>query len=81
MTIYELDKTLKYRREGLGYVLWNIGMVNARSIGACFSKATYPKTPQDMFIELYEQPKGIEMPDFLRKKYYIQKGVKEWQEK
>lgn len=81
MTIYELDKTLKYRREGLGYALWNIGMVNARAISACFSKATYPKTPQDMFSELYEQPKGIEMPDFLREKYYKQKGVEVWQER
>lgn len=81
MTIYELDKTLKYRREGLGYVLWNIGIANARSIGACFSKATYPKTPQDMFSELYEQPKGIEMPDFLKQKYYKQKGVKIWQDR
>ena len=81
MTIYELDKTLKYRREGLGYVLWNIGIVNARSIGACFSKATYPKTPQDMFSELYEQHKGIEMPDFLKQKYYKQKGVRIWQDR
>ena len=81
MTIYELDKTLKYRREGLGYVLWNIGIVNARSIGACFSKATYPKTPQDMFEELYEKPKGIKMPDFLKQKYYKQKGVRIWQDR
>ena len=81
MTIYELDKTLKYRREGLGYVLWDIGIVNARSIDACFSKETYPKTPQEMFSELYEQPKGIEMPDFLKQKYYKQKGVRIWQDR
>lgn len=81
MTIYELEKTLKYRREGLGYVLWGIGIANARAIGSCFSKATYPKTPQDMFNELYEQPKGIEMPDFLRDKYYKQKGIEIWQER
>lgn len=82
MTIYELDKTLKYRKEGLGYVMWRMGTVEAMAIGNCFSKQSkYPKNPQTMFEELYEKPKGIKMPDFLKAKYYKQKGVKTWQDK
>lgn len=82
MTIYELDKTLKYRREGLGYTMWRMGTVEAMAIGNCFSKSNkYPKNPQSMFEELYEKPKGIKMPDFLKQKYYKQKGVRTWQDR
>lgn len=71
MTVKELEDTLKYRKEGLGYILWRDGTVNATAIATCFSKnVKYPKRPQEMLEELFEQPKGIPMPDFLKKKYY-----------
>lgn len=77
MTIAELEKTLKYRREGLGYVMWRLGTIEATAIGCCFSnKMKFPKKPQDMCEELFEKPKGIPMPDFLKKKYFERKGVK-----
>lgn len=71
MTINELEDTLKYRKEGMGYVMWRNGIVTSTSIASCFSKnVRYPKKPQLMLEELYEKPKGIPMPDFLKKKYY-----------
>lgn len=77
MTIRELDETLKYRKEGLGYIMWRQGTVEATAIGCCLSKkVNYPKKPQMMFEELFEEPKGIPMPDFLKEKYFRQKGVK-----
>jgi hypothetical protein len=77
MTVKELDDTLKYRKEGLGYTMWRMGTVEATAIGCCFSKnAKYPRKPQEMLEELYPTPKGIPMPDFLKKKYYERKGVK-----
>ncbi len=77
MTVKELNSTLKYRKEGLGYEMWREGTITASAIACCFDKSVkYPKKPQDMLEELFEKPKGIPMPDFLREKYYRQKGVK-----
>lgn len=70
MTLKELVNTLKYRREGLGYMLWKSGMLNQWL-------KEYPESPEDASPELFEPKKGIPMPDFLKFKYLKQlKGEK-----
>lgn len=78
MTFKELQDTLKYRKEGMAYEWWRLGTIQAQAIACCFSKnSKYPKSPKEMFAgELIEKPKGIKMPEFLKEKYYKQKGVK-----
>lgn len=62
MTLAELVNSLKYRREGLGYVLWKNGMLNQWL-------KEYPENERLASPELYESKKGIPMPDFLKEKY------------
>lgn len=81
MTLTELDNTLKYRKEGLGYEIWRNGTTQLLAIASCFGKAKFPNKPEKLCEELYEKPKGIKMPDFLKEKYYKQKGVKTWRDK
>lgn len=67
MTLKELVDSLKYRREGLGYYLWKNGMLNQRL-------KEYPNSPEDASPELFEEKKGIPMPDFLKFKFLKRTG-------
>lgn len=70
MTLRELSTSLKGRRAGIGYAMWKQAVL----IGsACFSKS-FPKTPEEASPELYPKKVGIQMPDFLKEKYYKKGG-------
>lgn len=62
MTLKELVDSLKYRKEGLGYVLWKNGMLNQWL-------KEYPESKEAASPELFEEKKGIPMPEYLKEKY------------
>lgn len=61
MSIKEMLFELKYIREGRALELWRQGVANR----AGYHSKRYPKTPKDLFPDLFEKKKSIPMPDFL----------------
>ena len=70
MTLYELKNTLKEANEGLAYTMWKQGVITMSMLG---KKA--PKSPEEASPELYPPKKTYKMPEWMKKKYYKQKGV------
>lgn len=71
MDLYELQNAIEKTREGLAYVIWRLASLTYSP----FVK-NFPETPQEAMPELYPKKATIAMPDFLKDKYYKQKGVK-----
>lgn len=72
MTLKELRNALKCVNKGLGYKIYK----QAYLIGLTFSKNKFPENPEKASPELYPPKKTYKMPDWLRKRYLKQKGVR-----
>lgn len=72
MTLKELRDTLRSINKGLGYTMYK----QAYLIGLAFSGKNFPESPEKASPELYPPKKTYKMPDWLRKRYLKQKGVK-----
>ena len=69
MTLYELEQTLKNRKKGLAYQIWRISsFVHSPLV------KNFPMSPKEAMPELFEQEKGIPMPNFLKEKA-MKRGV------
>lgn len=69
LTMSELLNTIEQRKKGLAYEIWKLG-----NLSQMLEK--YPENPEKACPELYPPKKTIEMPDFLKKKYYERSGAK-----
>lgn len=71
MTLKELKNALEHHNKGLAYKMFK----QAYLIGLAFG-GKFPKSPEDACKELYPPKKTYKMPDWLKKRYMKQKGVK-----
>lgn len=70
MTLRELIDSLREANEGLAYTMWKQGVITMSMLG---KKA--PKSPQEASPELYPPKKTYKMSEWMKEKYYKQKGV------
>ena len=70
----ELLFILKYKREGLAYVIWRAGSMTRAAFGAKY----YPAKIEEAIPELFEKKPKAPMPDWLLEDYQekINKSVK-----
>ena len=73
MTLKELRMALKCINKGLSYKIYK----QAYLIGLAFGGKKFPDSPEKANPELYPPKKTYAMPEWLRKRYLKQKGVKE----
>ena len=71
MTLKELKNALEQYNKGLAYQMFK----QAYLTGLAFC-GKFPKSPEDACKELYPPKKTYKMPDWLKKRYMKQKGVK-----
>lgn len=71
LDFYELQNTIEYTKKGMAYKIWRMASLTRSP----FIK-NFPETPEEACPELYPPKPSIKMPDFLKEKYYRQKGVK-----
>lgn len=70
MTLYELKNSLEEVNKGLAYTMWKQAVLTISMLG---KKA--PENPEKASPELYPPKKTYKMPDWMKEKYYKQKGV------
>lgn len=71
MTIKELRKSVENVNKGLSYKMFK----QAYLIGLAFG-GKFPKTPEEANPELSSPRKRYKMPNWMKARYYRQKGVK-----
>lgn len=73
MTVKELREALKNSNKGLSYKMYK----QAYLIGLAFAGKKFPDSPEKANPELYPPKKTYTMPEWLRKRYLKQKGVRQ----
>lgn len=71
MTLKELRNSIEKYNKGLSYKIYK----QAYLIGLAFGGKKFPENPEKANPELYPPRKRYKMPDWLKKRYYKQKGV------
>ena len=70
MTLKELRNSLKQANKGLSYKMYKQSILNALAVHG------HPKeSPEEANPELYFDRKRYKMPDWMKERYYKQKGV------
>jgi hypothetical protein len=72
MTLKELKNTLENANKGLSYTIYKQALL----IGRALTDKKFPDSPEEANPELYPPKKRYKMPDWIKKRYYKQKGVK-----
>jgi len=70
MTLKELRNSLKQGNKGLSYVMYKQSILN----GLAFVGKS-KESPEEANPELYPPKKTYKMPDWVKERYYKQKGV------
>lgn len=69
MTLYELKNSLKEANVGLSYFMWKQAGLIISMLGK-----DRPKNPEEANPELYPPKKKYKMPDWIKKKYLVERG-------
>lgn len=71
MTLKELKRATENYNKGLAYEMYK----QAYMTGLAFGGKKFPKSAEEAFPELYPPKKRYKMPEWMKKRYYKQKGV------